>query len=281
MYGAIIGDIIGSKYEFNNYRGKSFPLFTEDMAITDDTIMTLAVAEAIQFNENIDELPKEATIEMKYFGWKYPRASYGSYFRWWLNHNEKDFSYNSYGNGAAMRVSYCGEVGKTMDDVKRLSYEVTRTSHDHYEGIKGAEAVACCVWVAKNCPNKLEETMLSYYPEVANMSIRELRKTYFFNETCQGTIPQAFRCVLESKDFEDLVRNCISIGGDSDTLACIACSIGEYLFGIPQEFKKKAREYMPQDLLDILDTPLKQYSVSSHTSRVKKDRMRIYYEFPD
>ena len=153
VIGAIIGDIVGSRFEFNNYRKKDFELFNEDCFFTDDTVMTLAIAKAIKDNLNIEFLSNDTVNAMQEIGRPYPNCGYGGRFGIWMYSNVPK-PYNSFGNGSAMRVAYCGKVAKTIQEAKRLSYEVTRVTHDHYEGIKGAEATAVCIFLAKSGKSK-------------------------------------------------------------------------------------------------------------------------------
>ena len=253
MWGAIIGDIVGSRFEHNNCRSKDFMLFTARNRFTDDTLMTLAVAKALcRCGRGSDEELRAETVRcMRIVGTKYPNAGWGMHFARWLR-SEDPQPYNSYGNGAAMRISSVGEYARSAEEVKRLSRIVTGVSHNHPEGLKGAECVAMCVYLAVNGASKDEIRRLvaaEYYPEITALSIKVLSKTYTFNESCQGTVPQAIACFLEGEDFEDTIRNAISIGGDSDTIAAIACGIAEAYFGIPEYMIEMAKVYLDDDLV--------------------------------
>lgn len=253
MWGAIIGDIIGSRFEHRNCRSKDFMLFTAQNRFTDDTLMTLAIAKALcRCGRGTDEeLRCEVMRCMRIMGAKYPNAGWGLHFARWL-HSDNPMPYFSYGNGAAMRISSVGEYARSAEEVKRLSGIVTGVSHNHPEGLKGAECVAMCVYLAGNGADKDEICRLvaaEYYPEINNLSVKELSKTYAFDESCQGTVPQAIACFLEGKDFEDTVRNAISIGGDSDTIAAIAGGIAEAFFGIPEDMIEMAKIYLDDDLV--------------------------------
>ena len=241
MLGAIIGDMAGSIYEFHNHKSKDFPFFGSRCFPTDDSIMTVAVAKAILENDGKAEgLSEKATEWMRKIGRQYPHCGYGGRFGGWL-FAERPQPYNSFGNGAAMRVSACGWAGDTLDAVKALSREVTVVTHDHPEGIKGAEATACAIFLARTGHTKeeirsfLEE---NYYE--LDITLDEIRPFYRFDVTCQGTVPYAIRAFLESNSFEDAIRNAISIGGDSDTLAAITGSIAEAYYGIPDDLRKQA-----------------------------------------
>ena len=248
ILGAMIGDIVGSRFEFNNYRKKDFDMFSPKCFFTDDTVMTLAIAKAISENKNVETLAKETVRSMREIGRPYPSCGYGGRFFDWMYSSEDPKPYNSFGNGSAMRVSACG-VGKTLNQVKRLSYEVTRVSHDHYEGIKGAEATAVCIFLAEQ--GKTKEEIKIYVKEnyyELDFTIDEIRPYYSFNETCQDTVPQAIKAFIESEDFEDAIRIAISVGGDSDTLAAITGSIAGAFYGVPEEYKRKAISYLDSRL---------------------------------
>ena len=242
MIGAIIGDIVGSRFEFNNHRSKDFELFTDECEATDDSIMTLAVAKAImetekkmkpllsqrENNHEYNLLLESMAIKyMQEIGRKYPYCGYGGMFRHWV-FSDNPKPYNSYGNGAAMRISPVGFFAVTEYELRELSKIVTAVTHNHEEGIKGAEAVALSIFMAKRGATKEEirnEINENYYG--LDFTIDEIRDTYRFNETCQGTVPQAIVAFFESSSFEDAIRTAISVGGDSDTLAAITGSIAE------------------------------------------------------
>lgn len=250
MLGAITGDIVGSIYEFNNIKRKDFRLFDPYCFFTDDSVMTFAVAEALRKtqNKNYKNLDKKTIKEMQKFGKLYPNASYGTSFKSWLR--EKDPKpYNSYGNGSAMRVSPVAYFGKNVDEIKKLSREVTAISHNHTEGIKGAEATAVAIWLALNKHSKEEIKKYienDYYK--LNFNYEELKQNYYFNETCQNTVPQAIYCFLISKNFEDCLRTSVSIGGDSDTLCAISCAIAEAYYGIPEKIHNQTLSFLDKRL---------------------------------
>lgn len=258
MLGAIIGDIVGSVYEFDNIKTKDFELFKPDCQFTDDTVMTCAVADAIMNGGS----EKDFILSMKKYGRMYPHAGYGGNFRFWLRSKDTE-PYNSFGNGSAMRVSPCAWV---MDcgfcartgiwpclDLARLSASVT---HNHPEGIKGALAVCDAIFIARlnsyECKSRIKEHIKEEYGYDLSMSLDSIRKDYEFDETCQGSVPQAIIAFLESTDFEDAIRNAISIGGDSDTIAAITGSIAEAVYGIPEEIKEKAYAYLDEPIKDVL-----------------------------
>ena len=241
MFGAIIGDMVGSVYEFDNHRCKDFPLFGGGCYPTDDSIMTIAVAKAILENGGKVEGLSEKTVEwMQKIGRQYPNCGYGGRFYEWM-YAGNPHPYNSFGNGAAMRIAACGWAGNSLEEMKRLSYAVTAVTHDHPEGIKGAEATACAIFLARTGSSKDEIRSFieeNYYK--LDFTLDEIRPTYEFNETCQKTVPQAIEAFLESESFEDAIRSAISVGGDSDTLAAITGSIAEAFYGIPRDLRKPA-----------------------------------------
>ena len=241
MFGAIIGDMVGSIYEFDNHRSKEFPFFSGGCYPTDDSIMTIAVAKAIMENDGKVEGLSEKTVEwMQKIGRQYPNCGYGGRFCGWMNSDDPK-PYGSFGNGAAMRVAACGWACNSPEEVKRLSYAVTAVTHDHPEGIKGAEATACAIFLARTGHSRDEIRAFiedNYYR--LDFTLDEIRPTYEFNETCQETVPQAIEAFLESTSFEDAIRNAISVGGDSDTLAAITGSIAEAFYGIPDDLREQA-----------------------------------------
>ena len=275
MLGAIIGDIVGSVYEFNNIKRKDFPLFRKDCFFTDDTVMTIAVAEAILNGGERDDF----IDAMKKYGRMYPDAGYGGRFGWWLFSDSRE-PYNSFGNGSAMRVSpcawamdcgFCARTGMWPTNAReraRLSAEVT---HNHPEGIKGALATTDAIFMARYYyggydadPYRTEPVDPAEYKKRIKAHIEnefgydlsrtldEIRPRYKFNETCQETVPEAIIAFLESTDFEDAIRNAISLGGDSDTLAAITGSIAEAAYGIPDEIREQALTYLDEPLKDVL-----------------------------
>lgn len=254
MIGAIIGDIVGSRFEWNNIKSKDFDLFTAGCFFTDDSVMTIAVADAlIRANGNLEILSEYAVESMQLIGRPFPDCGYGgSFYHWMYSDNPKP--YGSYGNGAAMRVSACGFTAKSLEEAKALSKAVTEVTHNHPEGIKGAEATAVAIYLARSgySIEEIQQHISSkYYP--MDFTLDEIRDTYEFNETCQDTVPQALKAFFESLDFEDAIRNAISIGGDSDTLAAITGGIAEAYYGVPQDIKDKALNYLDEDLLQIVN----------------------------
>ena len=266
MIGAIIGDIVGSRFEFNNHRSKEFELFTKDCQVTDDSIMTLAVAKAMMETERMitlsagessdnneyDSLLEKMSVKyMQEIGRKYPNCGYGGMFEQWV-FSDKPEPYNSFGNGAAMRISPIGFAARTADEACRLSELVTGVTHNHDEGLKGAEATAVAIFMAKRgfTKNEIRDKMNSNYYSL-HFTIDEIRDTYEFNETCQETVPQAIEAFLESTSFEDAIRTAISVGGDSDTLAAITGAIAEAYYGVPEILREKALTYLDKEQLAI------------------------------
>ena len=253
MLGAIVGDIVGSRFEWNNIKTKEFDFLTYHCKFTDDSVMSLAVAKALlDCNGNYDNLSELTIKAMREIGQPYPDCGYGGMFqRWMYSNNPKP--YNSFGNGAAMRVSACGFIAKTLKETKALSRKITEVTHNHPEGIKGAEATAVCIFLAREGKSILEirdHVNKRYYP--MNFTLEGIRSSYRFNETCMETVPQAIMAFLESASFEDAIRNAISLGGDSDTLAAITGGIAEAFYGIPTEIRKHALTFLDELLLNIL-----------------------------
>ena len=258
MIGAIIGDIVGSRFEFveDGCRGKDFALFASGCRFTDDSLMTLAVAKSLLLSKgNYDNLGKLTTQVMKDIAKPYPRIGWGAMFYKWLF--ERSVPYNSYGNGAGMRISPVGWVAESEEEVKMLSKKVTEISHNHPEGIKGAEAVAMGVYLARIGKSKEEirEKLQEYYPKLKdkNFTIENIHGGYGYDDygdwvTCQGSIPQAIIAFLDSTSFEDAIRNAVCIGGDSDTIGAMAGSIAEAYYSVPIELEEKALSYLPEDL---------------------------------
>ena len=252
MLGAIIGDIVGSKYEFDNIRTKEFELFDKkECFFTDDSIMTLAIAKAlIECNKNYENLEETAIKYMQALGRKYPYCGFGGMFYNWI-FSDNPMPYNSFGNGSAMRISAVGWVGNSEDEVEKLATAVTKISHNHPEGIKGAVVTAMCIYYARIGKSKefIKKYASKYYD--LNFNYISLKSLYKFNETCQNTVPQAIYCFLISNDFEDAIRTAISIGGDSDTLAAITGGIAEAYYKILDDIKNTAISFLDDELKTI------------------------------
>lgn len=253
MIGAIIGDIVGSRFEFNNRLTKRFTFLTPECEFTDDSVMTCAVAQALMDSrEDFSDLSEKTVAAMQRIGRRYPFCGYGARFYGWMFSNDPK-PYGSYGNGSAMRVSPVGFAARDVEEAKRLSAAVTRVSHNHPEGMKGAEATAVAIVLARQGKSKEEirKAMERYYDLSTTVEAYRKRSFGHGEEICQVTLPQALVCFLEGTSYEDVIRNCISIGGDSDTIAAIAGGIAQAFYGIPQEIEDMLPEYLPQELLDI------------------------------
>ena len=257
MYGAILGDIVGSPYEFdhNNYKAKDFPLFSQRSEFTDDTVMTLAVAKALLDTQGQDDTAIKAALvrEMQRLGRAYPDKGYGVRFNHWL-YEEDPQPYHSYGNGSAMRVSPAAWLAEDMAEVLHLAQLTAEVTHDHPEGIKGAQATAAAIFFARTGHSKVE---IKAYVEREfgydlNRTCDEIRPAYRHVESCQETVPQAITAFLESTDFEDALRTAVSLGGDSDTLAAITGSIAEAFYGVPENLKQECRKRLTPELAEIL-----------------------------
>ncbi|MCE5196045.1 MAG: ADP-ribosylglycohydrolase family protein [Negativicutes bacterium] len=267
MLGAIIGDIAGSIYEWHNIKTKDFPLFSDDCFFTDDTVMTVATADALMNGGKKDDF----IDAYKKWGRLYPNAGYGGRFGSWLNSEDRE-PYHSWGNGSAMRVSpcawvmNCGFYGRTGCRPSNGWATVTcsaEVTHNHPEGIKGAQATAAAIFLCRfyaeahafasldELKDEIKKRIESNFGYDLSRTLDEIRPTYRFYESCQDTVPQAIRAFLESSDFEDAIRNAVSLGGDSDTLAAITGSIAEAAYGIPQWIKQKAWTYLDEPLRDV------------------------------
>lgn len=275
MLGAIVGDIVGSIYELYNIHTKDFPLFQDSCRFTDDTVMTCAVAEALLNGGETDHF----IDAMKQYGRMYPFAGYGGNFRRWLMSDDRK-PYNSFGNGSAMRVSpcawtmdcgLCARTGLWPSEGRELGRLSAQVTHNHPEGIKGALAITDAIFMCRfffggyhsenekpinndpqECKRRIREHIQQTYGYDLSRTLDEIRPTYRFDVTCQGSVPQAIIAFLESTDFEDAIRNAISLGGDSDTLAAMAGSIAEAAYGIPDPIREKARSYLDEPLKDVL-----------------------------
>jgi type I restriction enzyme M protein len=253
MTGAIIGDIVGSRFEFHNHKSKDFTFFTPRCFFTDDTVMTLAVANALnEFEEITDsEKFKDTLIKsMHAIGIHYPSCGYGGRFYSWIMNRESE-PYNSYGNGSAMRVSPVGWYAKSLEEAEGLAKITAEVTHNHPEGIKGAVSVAGAIYLARTGHSKEEIKKYASEFYTLDFTLDEIRPTYGFYEICQKSVPQAFQAFFEATDFEDAIRNAVSIGGDSDTIAAITGSIAEAFYGIDENLRKTAEYYLDGRLSEI------------------------------
>ncbi len=248
MIGAIAGDVIGSIFEHYAIKTTQFPLFSSYSRYTDDTVLTVAIADSIL--RKIDY-----GISLKKFGQKYPNAGYGdSFYRWIHSHNSRP--YNSWGNGSAMRVSPVGFAFNSIEEVLNEAKKSAKVTHNHPEGVKGAQATALALFLAKTTQNKekIKQEIKDRFTYNLDRTLDEIRPHYSFDISCQGTVPEAIIAFLESQSFEDAIRQGISLGGDSDTIACIVGGIAQaYYQDIPQEILSGVKERLPEEFLIIID----------------------------
>ena len=256
MYGAILGDIIGSPYEFDRgKKTKDFPLLTNRCTFTDDSVMTVAVAEALLSAGKDPERTRELLVySMRRWGRIEPDAGYGCMFFDWL-HAKDPKPYGSYGNGSAMRVSAAGWLYGTLEETRAAARLTAEVTHNHPEGIKGAECVAAAIFLARTLKTKEEirDYIVSEFGYDLSRTCDEIRPGYRHVETCQQTVPEAVTAFLEGKSFEDVIRTAVSLGGDCDTLTCIAGSIAEAYYGVPEELKAECRKRITPEMRAVLD----------------------------
>lgn len=256
MYGALLGDMIGAPYEFDRgNKSKEFPLFCENSRFTDDSVMTIAVAEALLDSRFLDDDSIRAALikSMRKWGKKYPDAGYGRKFLCWLR--EKDPNpYGSCGNGSAMRVSAAGWLFDTLEETREKARLTAEVTHDHPEGIKGAEATSSAIFLARTGRGKEEirDYIVQEFGYDLSRTCDQIRPSYYHNESCQKTVPEAITAFLEGTDFEDVIRTAVSLGGDCDTLTCIAGSIAEAFYGVPAILKAECKSRLPEDMAYIL-----------------------------
>jgi len=274
MLGAVAGDIIGSAYERFPIKTKDFPLFSPSSTFTDDSVLTAAIAEAILTGRSYRRCLQD-------IGRRYPHAGYGGTFiRWLLSDNPRP--YNSWGNGSAMRVSPVGFAFSDEATVLREAEKTAAVTHNHSEGIKGAQATALAIWMARtgHLKDDIRKRISTDFSYDLNRSPAGIRPTYTFDISCQGTIPEAIICFLDSTSYEDAVRNAVSLGGDSDTLACITGGIAEAFYGpIPEPIQATVRHILPPDLLEITD---RFYSKFMHHERYADQHLSTasLHDFP-
>ena len=254
MIGAIAGDIIGSIYEFAPIKTKDFPLFGEGCRFTDDSVLTIAIARAIMDDGDY----RRALWEL---GREYPNAGYGGSFRHWLASSDPQ-PYDSWGNGAAMRVSPVGFAFETVDEVLRQAGRTAEVSHDHAEGVKGAQATALAIFLARTTRDKalIRSEITERFGYDLDRTVDDIRPSYSFDVSCQGTVPEAIIAFLDAETHEDAVRNAISLGGDSDTLACITGGMAEAYYGpVGPDIHDKVRQYLSDELWSITEQFCKRY----------------------
>ena len=248
MVGAIVGDVIGSVYEFRQTKDYNFQLFSPYSTFTDDTVLTIAIADAILNNRDYGKVLKE-------YGRRYPHSGYGGAFKLWLLSDDMG-PYNSWGNGSAMRVSPVGFAFDHIDQVLKEAEKSSSVTHNHLEGIKGAQATALAIFLARKGKSKLDirEEIVSRFGYELSRTIDEIRPTYQFEVSCQKTVPEAIIAFLDSQDFEDAIRKAVSLGGDSDTLGAITGGIAQaYYKSIPKEISRKVNTLLPEEFLKVIE----------------------------
>lgn len=256
MIGAIAGDVIGSVHEGTPAKGKDFPLFVPASRFTDDTVMTIAVASALRNRTGL-------ATALRAWGRRYPQAGYGGWFCDWLFRDDAG-PYNSYGNGSAMRVSAIGWAFNDLDEVVRKATDSAAVTHNHPEGIKGAQAVASTVFVARmgQTKDQIAAMLLDRFGYDCSTGLTTLQRRGGFDVSCQGTVPAAAEAFLHSTDFEDAVRNAVSFGGDADTLACIAGAMAEAFYGgVPAEIQGQVLRRLEGPLRDEIIAFSQHYGV--------------------
>lgn len=259
MYGAILGDIIGSPFEFDRGdKTKDFKLFSRRSHFTDDSVMTLAVCEAllkVGQDAAVKEIEDAVITSMQSWGRRYPHEGYGGYFRRWLTARHLE-PYNSFGNGSAMRVSAAGWLYDSLEKTRVVAKATANVTHNHPEGIKGAEATASAIFMARNGSSKeeIKKYIENEFHYDLNRTLDEIRPSFHMDETCQKTVPEAIIAFLEARDFEDAIRNAVSLGGDTDTLGAITGSIAEAYFGISETLISECRNRINKDMRDVVDT---------------------------
>ncbi len=249
--GAIIGDIAGSRFEWHNHKSTDFELFINKCDFTDDTVMTIAAAKWL-----LDGRKGDLAEIMRDWGRRYPNRGYGGMFYQWIYSDDPDkhLPYNSFGNGSGMRVSPVGFYAKSLEEAADLAKQTADVSHNHPEGIKGAQSIATAIYLARTGKTKAEikSWIEDTYHYDLSRTCDEIRPTYKFDVTCQGSCPEAIIAFLESTDFESAIRLAISLGGDSDTIACMTGGIAAAAYSIPDEIGRKALEYLSTEMQDII-----------------------------
>ena len=257
MIGAILGDMIGAPYEFDRgNKTKDFPLFSRGSEFTDDSVMTIAVAEALMdtIGKSDDEIRAALIASMQKWGRRYPDAGYGGMFYQWLRKKDPQ-PYGSFGNGSAMRVSSAGWLFSTLEETRHMAKLTAEVTHNHPEGVKGAEAAASAIFMARTGSSKEEirDFIIREFGYDLSRTCDEIRPHYHHVETCQQTVPEAVTAFLEGNSFEDVIRTAVSLGGDSDTLTCIAGGMAEAFYGVPDDLVEECRKRLPEDMLSVVD----------------------------
>ena len=288
MYGAILGDIIGSPFEFDRGdKTKDFKLFSRRSHFTDDSVMTLAVCEAllkVGQDATVKEIEDAVITSMQSWGRRYPHEGYGGYFRRWLTARHPE-PYNSFGNGSAMRVSAAGWLYDSLEKTRVVAKATANITHNHPEGIKGAEATASAIFMARNGSSKeeIKKYIENEFHYDLNRTLDEIRPSFHMDETCQKTVPEVIIAFLEARDFEDAIRNAVSLGGDTDTLGAITGSIAEAYFGISETLISECRNRINKDMRDIVDAfySLVRKDDSPNTNQMIEKAINQYYVHND
>jgi len=258
MYGAIYGDIIGSRFEFDRGgKTKEFKLFTKEDDFTDDTVMTIAVGKALLNagkDATVEKIKAEVIKSMQDWGHRYPNAGYGGRFWGWLFNSKNPKPYGSYGNGSAMRVSAVGWMYDSLERTREVARATAEVTHNHPEGIKGAECTAAVIYLARTGVAKAE--IYNYVTEEFGYDLHEtldqMRNRHEHVESCQDSLPKALKSFFEGDSYEDVVRNAVSLGGDTDTLAAIAGAMAEAMYAIPFAISSEGNDFIPQDMMEVL-----------------------------
>ena len=288
MYGAILGDIIGNPFEFDRGdKTKDFKLFSRRSHFTDDSVMTLAVCEAllkVGQDATVKEIEDAVISSMQSWGRRYPHEGYGGYFRCWLTARHPE-PYNSFGNGSAMRVSAAGWLYDSLEKTRVVAKATANVTHNHPEGIKGAEATASAIFMARNGSSKeeIKKYIENEFHYDLNRTLDEIRPSFHMDETCQKTVPEAIIAFLEARDFEDAIRNAVSLGGDTDTLGAITGSIAEAYFGISETLISECRNRINKDMRDVVDAfySLVREDDSPNTNQMIEKAINQYYVHND
>ena len=288
MYGAILGDIIGSPFEFDRGdKTKDFKLFSRRSHFTDDSVMTLAVCEAllkVGQDATVKEIEDTVISSMQSWGRRYPHEGYGGYFRRWLTARHPE-PYNSFGNGSAMRVSAAGWLYDSLEKTRVVAKATANVTHNHPEGIKGAEAAASAIFMARNGSSKeeIKKYIENEFHYDLNRTLDEIRPSFHMDETCQKTVPEAIIAFLEARDFEDAIRNAVSLGGDTDTFGAITGSIAEAYFGISETLISECRNRINKDMRDVVDAfySLVREDDSPNTNQMIEKAINQYYVHND
>ena len=271
MLGAITGDVVGSVYEWNNIKYKDFePLFSADALFTDDSVLTVALMDAIYHDRSYADVMREYFV-------RHPNAGYGDMFHQWCKYDKQE-GYNSWGNGSAMRTSAVGFAFDTLEEVLERAEHYAVFTHNHPEGVKGAQATSAAIFMARTGSSKeaIRNYVSAQFGYDLDRTVDGIRPEYEFNESCQGTVPEAIVAFLDSTDFEDAIRNAISLGGDSDTLTCITGGIAEAFYGgVPQHIANQTMHKLMPEMQDVITKFYDKYSPSDVVKKSHQGKLRI------